>query len=324
MDNLIEFKFRLEGLIEVNSFIFIKLNIKGSLMKTSIAVFLIFLGFACNRPQRENVDFKEWGDYWFQGKAEINSYKLTQYRYGEAREGEAVLIFVTEDFSRKKHLKLDHPNEAGRDKISVLKMNQTREFVTGIYPYHMMLSAFTPTKEASQGLKFTASSQEWCGQSFTQLNLKSGNDYKGELFSYFEEEGEKSFSIEGIAEDDLWNLIRINPNQVPKGSVMMMPSLIYQRFSHSDFIAEEVFIRALDISENRSQLEVTYSSGNRVLKINYEKQFPYQILGWEEEHTNNNGDKELTKAERKGTKVIDYWNRKAIEDEFLRDELKLN
>ena len=105
---------------------------------------------------------------------------------------------------------------------------------------------------------------------------------------------------------------------------MMMPSLIYQRFTHSDFIAEEVFIRALDISENRSQLEVTYSSGNRVLKINYEKQFPYQILGWEEEHTNNNGDKELTKAERKGTKVIDYWNRKAIEDEFLRDELKLN
>lgn len=293
-------------------------------MRTLLAVLLIFIGFSCNKPQRENVDFIEWGDYWFQGKAEINSYTLSQYRYGEAREGEAILIFVTEDFSRKKHVKLDDPKEAGRDKISVLKMNQTRSFVTGIYPYHMMLSAFTPTKEASQGLKFTASSQEWCGQSFTQMNLNSGDSYNGELFSYFEEEGDESFSMDGIAEDDLWNLIRINPNQVPIGSVMMFPSLIYQRFSHDEFIAEEAFIRIIDTSPNRSQLEVTYSSGKRVLKINYEKEFPYQILGWEEEHTNNNGEKEVTKAERKGTKVIDYWNRNALEDEFLRDELKLN
>jgi len=105
---------------------------------------------------------------------------------------------------------------------------------------------------------------------------------------------------------------------------MMWPSLIHQRFTHQDFIAEEVFIRAVDISENRSQLEVTYSSGNRVLRINYEKEFPYEILGWEEEQTNKNGKKELTKADRKGTKVIDYWDRKALEDEFLRDELKLN
>ncbi|AKP53050.1 hypothetical protein [Cyclobacterium amurskyense] len=293
-------------------------------MRSLIGLFILFLAFACNRPQRENVDFNEWGEYWFQGKAEINSYSLTQYRYGEAREGEAVLIFVAEDFSRKKQVKLDDPSQAGRDKISVLKMNHTREFITGIYPYHMMLSAFTPTKEASQGLKFTASSQEWCGQSFTQLNLNSGDSYDGELFSYFEEEGSYSFSLNGIAEDDLWNLIRINPNQVPIGSVNMWPSLIHQRLTHREFISEEVFIRTTDVSENRSQLEVTYSSGNRVLRINYEKEFPYEILGWEEEQTNKNGQKELTKAERKGTKVIDYWNRKALEDEFLRDELKLN
>jgi len=124
------------------SFIFFKLNIKLKVMRILIGLLIVMLAFSCNRPQRENVDFKEWGDYWFQGKAEINSYNLTQYRYGEARDGEAVLIFVTEDFSRKKHVKLDDTEAAGRDKISVLKMNQTREFVTGIYPYHMMLSAF--------------------------------------------------------------------------------------------------------------------------------------------------------------------------------------
>jgi len=284
----------------------------------------LVLSLSCARPEREDVDFEAWGEYWFQGKAEINSYDLTQYRYGEPREGEAVLIFVTEDFSRKKQVKLDDPEGAGRDKISVIKMNQTRDFLTGIYPYHMMLSAFTPTKEASQGLKFTASSQEWCGQSFTQVNLNSGEDYNGQLYSYFEEEGDKSFSVSGLAEDDLWNLIRINPNQIPTGSVQIWPSLIYQRFTHQDFESEEAFIRLTDSSNNRRQLEVTYSSGKRELKIDFEKAFPYTILAWEEAHTLENGEKEITKATRKGMKVVDYWTRNALEDEFLRDELNLN
>ena len=39
-------------------------------------------------------DFKA---YWFDGTAEISSYKLIQSRYGDPREGEAVLIYVTED-----------------------------------------------------------------------------------------------------------------------------------------------------------------------------------------------------------------------------------
>ena len=38
-------------------------------------------------------DFK---DYWYDGSAEISSYQLYQERYGEMREGTAVMIFVTE------------------------------------------------------------------------------------------------------------------------------------------------------------------------------------------------------------------------------------
>ncbi|MDX5476957.1 MAG: hypothetical protein LPJ98_00760, partial [Cyclobacteriaceae bacterium] len=142
-----------------------------------LLTFLSLIIFSCGKAEREEIDFDKWGDYWFQGQAEISSFELIQNRYGEERSGEAVLIFVTEDFSRKRHVKLDEPDKAGSDKVSILKMNQTRDFVTGIYPYHMMLSAFTPTKEKSNGLKFTASSQEWCGQTFTQMNLNSGDKY---------------------------------------------------------------------------------------------------------------------------------------------------
>ena len=285
---------------------------------------LILFSASCSKPQRENVDFETWGKYWFQGKAEISSFDLLQYRYGEPRKGEAVLIFVTEEFSRKKQVKLDQPENAGSDKISVIKMNQTRDFVTGIYPYHMMLSAFTPTKEKSQSLKISASSQEWCGHSFTQLNLKSGDSYQGKIFSYFEKEGDDSFTFSGLPEDELWNLIRINPNQIPIGSVNMLPSLFYQRFTHDEFQTEEAFIRITDLSNNRSQLEVTYSSGIRVLKIDFEKAFPFQIMGWEESQTKPDGTREISKATRKGMKTVDYWNKNKIEDEFLRKELNMN
>ncbi|WP_373494128.1 hypothetical protein [Aquiflexum sp.] len=285
-------------------------------------VFLLLI--SCSKPQRQDIDFKAWGDYWFQGKAEISSFDLEQYRYGEPRTGEAVLIFVTEEFSRKNHVKLDQPDQAGSDKVSVIKMNQTRDFVTGIYPYHMMLSVFTPTKEQNNSLKITASSQEWCGQTFTQLNLNSTESYKGKIFSYFEKEGDDSFSFTGISEDELWNLIRINPNQIPIGSVNMMPSLFYQRFTHKEFQSDEAFIRIIDITNNRSQLVVTYSSGIRELKIDFEKVFPYQIMGWEESQTRQDGTKEISVAKRKGLKIVDYWTKNKTEDAFLRKELNLN
>jgi hypothetical protein len=295
-------------------------------MKNQLVVIslLAFWMISCEKPERKNIDFEEWGKYWFQGNAEISSFDLTQYRYGEPRKGEAVLIFVTEEFSRKNHVKLDEPEKAGRDKISVLKLNQTRDFVTGIYPYHMMLSAFTPTKEKSMGLKFAASSQEWCGQTFTQLNKEGEESYSGRLFSYFEKEGDQTFSVNGMMEDDLWNLIRINPSEIPLGNVTMIPSLLFQRLSHSEFKAEPAFIQIKKISENQSQLELNYSSGIRTLKIIYEHQFPFQILEWEEIQTKSNGQKEITQAKRKAVKIIDYWKRNRLEDEFLRRELNLS
>ena len=43
--------------------------------------------------------------YWYDGKAEISSYKLKQGRYGEIHRGTASLIFVTEPFSPQRFVK---------------------------------------------------------------------------------------------------------------------------------------------------------------------------------------------------------------------------
>src|SRR6266550_1243897 len=76
---------------------------------------------------------EEFKNYWYAGKAEISSYKLKQARYGEIHDGNAVMVFVTEDFSKSKQVKLDHPEKAGDDKLPVLKLNLVKKFVTGIY-----------------------------------------------------------------------------------------------------------------------------------------------------------------------------------------------
>ena len=43
--------------------------------------------------------------YWFGGKAELNTYRLEQAHYGATFPGEAVLVFVTEDFRVDKQVK---------------------------------------------------------------------------------------------------------------------------------------------------------------------------------------------------------------------------
>ncbi len=84
-----------------------------------------------------------FSDYWYQGKAELNRFELKQVRYGEIREGDAVLVFVTEDFLPETQVKYEY-KPVSEQPVSALKLNFTRKFLTGVYPYSMMSSVFTP------------------------------------------------------------------------------------------------------------------------------------------------------------------------------------
>src|SRR5690242_11806643 len=52
---------------------------------------------------------------WRDGRAEVSGYRLRVERYGHPRVGRAVLITVTEPFSRSRHVKLDDANARGSD-----------------------------------------------------------------------------------------------------------------------------------------------------------------------------------------------------------------
>ncbi len=270
---------------------------------------------------------------WYAGKAELSSYTLQQARYGEIRNGEAVLIFVTEEFSTSKLVKLDEPGNTS-DKVRVLKMNMTKKFNTGIYPYSMMLSVFTPvSKEGNEKtVKADCSSQEWCGHTFSILKL-DGRKYNWQLHSYFEKEVEQNKKLGAdLIEDELWSRIRINPYNLPQGKVSMLPSLFWQRLSHTEMKAQEAVLSVtkrdtVSIKDSSVQVfSIHYPALKRTLQIYFQYSFPHEIMGWEETYPDgfaNNKKMLTTKAVRKKTIWLDYWKHNTIADSTYRDSLQL-
>lgn len=260
---------------------------------------------------------KEFNDYWYAGEAEITSYKLEQARYGEMRDGTAVLVFVTEDFLPKKQVKAYNYSEKN---TSVLKLNATKNFNTGIYPYSIIQSTFYPVSNNEHALKISTSIQEWCGHVYTQLNNREMFEVMSH--SYFQEEADQSFTLEKTwTENELWTKLRIDPKTLPTGSLEIIPSLEYLKLSHQTTKA----YNAMASLEHGTYI-LYYPDLNRNLKINFSVNFPYQILGWEETMVSGYGAtaKTLTsKATKLESIKSAYWRKNTNADERLRETLKL-
>lgn len=256
-------------------------------------------------------------DYWYAGEAEITSYKLEQARYGEMRSGNAVLVFVTEDFLPEAQVKADNYNDGN---IPILKLNATKKFNTGIYPYSIMQSTFYPVANNQHAIKVSASVQEWCGHVYTQLNNRS--QFEITSHSYFQGEADQSFKIEkSWTENELWTKLRIDPKTLPVGDIRVVPSLEFTRLKHKDIKAYNAFANI----ENGTYT-LNYPELNRTLKISFNTEFPYDILGWEETIQSGfgNASKTLTtKATKLETIKSVYWNKNSNNDESLRATLKL-
>jgi len=296
----------------------------------STAIIATFL-FSCNSSEKDTLavhseiktetntsksralseDFKE---YWYAGTAEITSYKLTQERYGELREGTSVNIFVTEDFVPNVQVKA---NNTASKNIPVLKLNHTKKYLTGIYPYSVMTSIFSPVQTSNHPIKVTHSIQEWCGHVYVQLNNRKKFEIKAH--SYFEGEADQEIDLpKNWLESDLWSRIRINPEELPTGNFTILPSFEYFRMSHKE-IATHSAIGSLVKGDSISSYTLSYSDLDRELKIYFSSQFPYTIERWEETHAN--GLK--TTAEKMKRMRSAYWGQNSNKDLRLRDSLGL-
>lgn len=272
------------------------------------------------------VDNSKFDKYWYQGKAEITSYDLKQARYGEIRNGSAVFIFVTEPFSKSKQVKLNNTSRNEEDVVKVLKMNFTKKFTTGIYDYSILQSIFTPIdlKNYKHSIKVSTSLQEWCGHTYTQLNLQAYK-YKVLLKSYFETEGDQEYQVEqAMLEDEIWNLIRISPNTLPIGDIQLIPNTATARLRHTALDVENAFATLNENKSNKSLMTYTieFMQSQRTLSIDYYKKFPHEIEAWTETYIDN-GKELSTTAVRTKTILSDYWNQYRVKDEAMRQELGL-
>lgn len=270
---------------------------------------------------QKRVLSKEFKEYWYAGEAEITSYHLEQARYGEIRKGSAVKIFVTEPFLKEKQVKADgnHP-----DNIPVLKLNATKNYLTGIYPYSIMTSSFYPVHDNTHAIKLSFSSQEWCGQVYAQLNNRENFQIKSH--SYFETEADEEISLtKGHLEDEIWNKIRIDPKTLPVGELKMIPSLEFIRLAHKELRAYNANGK-LETKEDITSYEITYPELNRTLTIRFTETFPFSIENWTESSKSGYGANAQTLTST-GTKIhrikTPYWRQNGNKDLYLRDSLGL-
>ena len=267
----------------------------------------------------------DFNDYWYAGEAEITSYELVQARYGEKRNGQAVLIFVTEDFLPDLQVKDESSSGEG---ISVLKLNYTKKFYTGIYPYSMMSSVFTPVKNEDypSTLKVSTSSQEWCGHTYLQVNHEN-EAYRVTGHSYFESEADQETMVApDFLEDEIWTRIRIEPASLPVGTHQVLPGSFYLRLKHKPL---EPVTANCSISQEKGIYTYTikYPSLSRTLSIEFEEAFPHAILGWEETYPSGFGinSQSITSTATKTASIkSDYWNKNGTGDKGIRDQLQLD
>lgn len=230
--------------------------------------------------------WERWGD----GRAEISTYRLTTRRYGERREGEAVLVFVTEPHDRTRWIKDGDAPEARR--VNVMKLNIVREFLTGIYPYSVMTSVFAPVADWGRRrfspVKLSLAAQEWCGNYFHQI-WAGESGYRSLRLSYFADDGERVREVERedeiLYEDAL--LIQLRELDAPFAdgrawSGWIVPGLwrIRARGAPPEPVRAEVTRRPVEGPDGRPATRFVLEYGDYRRTVDVEWPPPRRILGW--------------------------------------------
>ncbi len=267
-------------------------------------------------------------DHWGDGQAELNGYRLVQPRYGETRRGEAVLVFVTEEFTAKTRVKSDGGHG---DEFPVLKLNETRDFQTGVYDYQTMNSAFVRLdgKDAlGVPTKVAFSAQEWCGHVYDHL-ITFGDHYEREVHSYFDGEAdrelEEKIPADAVFLDALPIYARGLAGTLVEDSkpidVQLHPRLIDLRFQHRQarWIAGTVSVAdggTVDTPAGSFDVRtVTVQAGSDQWTYDVANDAPHTLVHW----TGPDGEE----AWLTGTLRSPYWNRHGEGQEALRQELGL-
>lgn len=278
------------------------------------------------------ADADRFSDLWYDGNAELSTYRLSEMRYGEPRDGVRSMVLVTEPMRIGTHIKPDVtlPDSL---RIRVLKLNDLRKFATGVYDYSVMTSVFSSVEQSHghplwSDMKVAFTSQEWCGTVF-ERTVRTQDSYDGVLYSYFESEGEQQFSLPVDStvhtEDGLWIRVReLRGPQMKDGDELhlrVIPSAWSRRKTHQAPRLVDAVLRRHEAEELATAIgtleaaKFTWSIGGETTTVWVETAHPRRILAWKEP----DGSKGAIMASRREP----YWKQNGNAHEGLRRELKL-
>jgi hypothetical protein len=268
-------------------------------------------------------------DHWGDGQAEVSAYAVTIPRYGALRQGEAVLVVVTETFTYGQRVKSD----GGRsDEFPVLKLHASLDFQTGIYDYDTATSVFVPLDGRNpDGLptKVAFASEEWCGSVYDQFKV-DGAVIRWTSHSYFDGEADRYRVLPvpegGVLADALPLLVRGlgSAARAPgeRREMPVMPPFLDLRLRHDDpvwqsgSIARDAATTSVDTALGpMTATVVTTEVGGTRTTWTVEDAAPHRLLGW----TRDDG----FAGTLTGSTRMAYWTRQAEGDERNRIELGL-
>ncbi len=280
--------------------------------------------------------FSSFWNYWGDGNAEINIYSMIQNRYGEEREAQVVLIYVTEPFNLKKQVKTDQFNDKDDSKLNVIKLNRIKKFQTGIYQYNIMSSVFSSIDKYKIGdmeypegspIKISFSSQEWCGLTHHQLN-RTIKGFSSTSHSYFETEVDESSNLEITGNtyfaDNLYIDVRELLRPFTVDSIEIYQTLEMTRLFHRPLeklkgeviMSDDKYIYSGDELEIRRWVII---AGTQTWNFVVEKKYPRRILAFE--HWDGSNRIEYARLEQ--SKRLPYWKLNKNGDESFWHNLIL-
>lgn len=258
-------------------------------------------------PSVAVADSPFW-QHWSDGKAELNGYDLVQPRYGKLRKGKAVLVFVTEPFSRSRGVKVDRFDNSNPDHFTALKLNHVRDFPTGLYDYNLMTSVFVDPARDFAPVKVTFTGQEWCGHVFEEARFGEASTSVA-VNSYFEGETDTRTLPVSQAEDALFIQLRglmAAKLAVQPASMTALPSAMMRRLRHAVAGPAKVDVtwsaeRSITVPAGSFTIRGatwTRPSGNNCT-LHVEVAYPHRIIGW------HCADGEIAKL--RGSTRLPYW-----------------
>jgi len=220
-------------------------------------------------------------------------------------------------------IKDDTGEVRAENKEVVLKLNHTLKFRTGIYPYSIVTSVFSPVGSAGRErfapVKISFSAQEWCGHVY-QMITPTMEAFRSEIHSYFSTEGDAITTTRTepltLYEDALFIQLRELDGPFEGGgdwSGYVVPSLWSSRRHHTPLEPVPATITRSDGERDGTPVtRFVLAYGNFTRTMEVETAPEHRILGW----TTSEGEQ----AALLRTTRLPYWRLNGNDDvDYLKE-----